>query len=109
VDISRLPDRESPGPHFAMGANAYDSSRAIGERMVEDEVRWLGAKAAEMLQEYRSSALTERRPLSFLQVEQIWRDEVEPILPEFKSMQMQRDNRPEGPSPESRWMLNWKI
>jgi creatinine amidohydrolase len=109
VDVSRLPAREAPGPHFAMGANAYESNRTTGERMVEDEVRWLGARAQELLQEYRSSAPAARQPVSFLQLEQIWRDEVEPILPQFQSMQMQFGDHSEGPSPESRWRLNWKI
>jgi creatinine amidohydrolase len=109
VDVSRLPAREAPGPHFAMGANAFESSRAVGERMVEDEVRWLGAKVQALLREYEASDPPKRRPLSFLQVDQIWRDEVEPVLSTFKSMQMDFNGKPEGPSADSRWMLNWKV
>src|SRR5438132_11586332 len=53
VDISRLPPPDAPGPHFAMGGNARDSNRQVGERMVADEVRWLGARAQELLTDYQ--------------------------------------------------------
>lgn len=42
VDVSRIPPPEAPDPHFAMGDNARESDRRIGERMIADEVRWLG-------------------------------------------------------------------
>ena len=38
VDVSRIPPVETAGPHFAMGANAREADRRIGERMVADEV-----------------------------------------------------------------------
>ncbi|MDA0709573.1 MAG: creatininase family protein, partial [bacterium] len=42
VDISRMPAETEPGPHFAMGGTARQSNRKVGERMVNDEVIWLG-------------------------------------------------------------------
>ena len=45
VDLSRLPSEDAPGPHFAMGPTVRQSDRRVGERMVADEVRWLGEKA----------------------------------------------------------------
>ena len=109
VDVSRIPDRDAPGPHFAMGSNAFESNRSVGERMVEDEVRWLGVKAKELLQDYHELSPVERQPLSFIRIEQIWREEIEPVIDQFKSMQMQFNSQTEGPSPESRWMLNWEL
>ena len=46
VDMSRLPETDAGSPHFAMGANALESDRRIGERMVNDEVAWLGTEDA---------------------------------------------------------------
>src|SRR2546423_3750441 len=52
VDVSRIPPENVAGPHFAAGANASEANRPIGERMVRDEVEYLGNKAAELLAEY---------------------------------------------------------
>ena len=106
VDISRLPAPEVEGPHFAMGESAPLSNRRIGERMVSDEVQWLAAKAAELLAEYAESRPDVRQPLTFMQVEAIWAQEVLPRLHEFKSMQY-LDRTP--PPADSRWQLNYQI
>jgi creatinine amidohydrolase len=106
VDISRLPAADQPGPHFAMGPDAYESNRLVGERMVADEVGWLGAKAAQLLVEYEAHKPAARRRLSFLEIEQIWANEVLPQLPMFKSMGY-GDNPP--PAEGSIWALNYQI
>ncbi len=106
VDISRIPAPDASGPHFAMGGNARESNRLTGERMVNDEVRWLGAKARELLDAY-----DRERPShtfrTFADVERVWEGIVRPVLPEFKSMQerMGEDGVPE----DSRWYANWKV
>lgn len=106
VDISRLPAAGTPGPHFAMGPNAYQSDRRVGERMVEDEVRWLGAKAAELLAAYETHKPAQRHPLSFMDLEQIWATEVLPKLSAFKTMQYLGRTPPPA---DSRWQLNYQI
>jgi len=107
VDLSRLPAADAPGPHFAMGATAPVSNRRTGERMVADEVRWLGAKAQELLSEYRSVRPTQRL-VTFEEVEVLWESVVRSVLPTFKTM----NQFPEGrlPPPEgSVWHANWRI
>lgn len=106
VDVSRFPAVDAPGPHFAMGPNARQSDRRVGDRMAADEVRWLGDKAAALLADYAAHKPTTRQPLSFVEVERIWAEEVTPRLPEFKSMLP--GDRP-GPPPDSRWQLNYQI
>jgi len=106
VDVSRLPAEgdESGAPWFAMGRDARLADRRVGQRMVEDEVRWLLAKAAELRAEYG-----DRQPtvLSFHEVEDIWREVVEPALPSFLTM---RDAWDEGAvPPTSRWHTNWRV
>jgi creatinine amidohydrolase len=53
VDISRLPPIGTHGQHFAMGQSAYSANRRTGERMVMDEVAWLGNKLRALLAEYQ--------------------------------------------------------
>lgn len=106
VDVSRFPDEEVPGPHFAMGGNAREADRRIGERMVADEVDWLGTKAAELLAAYEQHRPERRQPLSFMQIERIWADAVLPRLADFKSMQYLERTPPPSDSP---WQLNYAI
>ena len=106
VDVSRLPAKEAPGPHFAMGPNAAEADRRVGERMVDDEVRWLGAKAAELLVAYETHKPAQRQPLSFMAIEQIWAGDVLPRFHEFKTMQYLERNPPPA---ESRWQLNYAV
>jgi creatinine amidohydrolase len=106
VDVSRFPAADSLGPHFAMGRNAREANRLIGERMVADEVGWLGRKAQELLAAYEQHPPTSRQPLTFTAIEEIWANEVMPHLKEFKSMQY-LDRQP--PAEGSRWQLNYTI
>jgi len=87
VDASRMPAEYTPGQVFAMGQDAYESSRLVGERMVEDEIEFFGAKTRELILDYERV-----RPAhtftTFASVEQAWKDVVEPELPSFESMKM---------------------
>lgn len=107
VDYSRLPDAEKPGPHFAMGATAHLSDRRTGERMVEDEVRWLGEKARELLAVYDAEQPTHQL-LTFADVERLWEQVVRPRLPEFRTMQQHWEGR-EPPPTDSVWHRNWRV
>lgn len=107
VDVSRIPNE--PGTHMAMGKDAARSDRRVGERMVEDEVRWLTAKGRELLAEY--DRLQPAHALrSFDQVEQLWEDVVRPKLPEFRTMQtLWGWSGEEAPPEDSVWRANWRV
>ena len=74
--------------------------------MVEDEVRWLGSMAAQLLSEYEQNQPQERSALTFMQIEEIWASEILPLLLTFQSMQYQ-DRTP--PATDSRWRFNYAI
>ena len=98
VDITRLPGRGEKGPHFAMGKTAYESNRRVGERMVHDEVAWLGRKSKDLLKDYQEEE-TVNRMRTFEEVERFWVDIIRPRFGEFKTMQ---ENWQDGPKlPES--------
>ena len=98
-------NRKPQGPHFAMGANAYDSDRRTGERMVNDEVEWLGKKMQELLEDYTKQDNSDRQPVTFEEVEKIWIEQVTPNLKTFETMQ----NKGEPPPENSQWFAQWKI
>jgi creatinine amidohydrolase len=107
VDMSRIPDGYEKGKMFAMGRNASEANRLTGERMVEDEIGWLGKKAKELIVEYNriqpSHTFT-----TFERVETIWHAEIEPRFPSFRVMQAQWDGQPQLPA-DSPWQANHKI
>jgi creatinine amidohydrolase len=107
VDVSRLPAPDEPGPHFAMGVDARQADRRIGERMVADEVRYLGEKVEELLDRY-----ARERPAhslrTFEDVERFWATVVLPALPAFRTMQPLWPNQ-EPPAADSPWFPNWPI
>ncbi|MEZ4663116.1 MAG: hypothetical protein R2911_36670 [Caldilineaceae bacterium] len=106
VDMSRMPVDETGAPHFAMGPDAIQSDRRIGERMVADEVRWLGQKASALLDQYAENPPATRQPLTFMDIERIWVQEVQPVLPDFKTMKyLERTPPPE----DSVWRVNYAI
>jgi creatinine amidohydrolase len=107
VDYSRLPSQDASGPHFAMGGNAREADRRTGERMVADEVRWLGEKARELLTAYEAEPPTNRLR-TFEQVEQLWESIVRPELKSFRSMQPNWEGR-EPPSENSVWRVNCAV
>ena len=106
VDMSRMPDRGEPGPHFAMGPNAYEADRRIGERMAEDEARFLGEKMQELLQAYEEAQPT-RRLRTFEDVERLWEEAVRPRLGEFLTMNGPPNQ--EAPPESSVWAANAPI
>lgn len=107
TDVSRLPDKETGAAPWAMGRNAYEASRRIGERMVEDEVTWLGRKAGELLEEYEKSRPSHTLR-TFEDVERLWEGVVRPHVPDFRSMQLCWKEHQEVPL-DSVWYSNWKV
>ncbi len=107
VDLSRLPERGAPGPHFAMGEDAYEADRRLGERLVAETAENLGAKARELLEAYEREQPV-RRPLTFDDIERIWQEEVRPRVADFESM---KDLGPgqEPPPEDSRWYAQWRV
>lgn len=103
VDLSRLPPPGEAGPHFAMGRDASEADRRVGERMVNDEVTWLGGKARELLDAYGNA---EARPVlrTFAGVEELWETVITPRLPEFITMGQWGDAP--SPLPHSVWYAN---
>jgi creatinine amidohydrolase len=107
VDMSRQPAASTPGPHFAMGPDANQANRRTGERMVQDEVDWIGAKVSELLAEY--DRLKPPHTLrTFDDVERIWRTAVVPHLPKFACMQLLWDEDP-APPERSVWREGWRF
>lgn len=104
VDVSRIPPQYQRGQQFAMGQNASQASRLVGERMVADEVAWLGQKARELLAEYQR--LQPQHTFStFADVEQAWQELIIPALPEFQTMQPKWEGQPDLPD-DSPWRKN---
>ena len=106
VDLSRLPPEDDPGPHFAMGKTVRETNRKIGERMVQDEIRWLGEKAQELLSDYEKTQPTHSLT-TFDGVEALWADVVRPAMPEFKTMQASWTDKESLPE-SSVWYQNWR-
>jgi creatinine amidohydrolase len=113
VDISRL----APGTPseisavMATGPDAGSASMQLGEAIVNSQVAWLGQKATDLLAAFeppsRPGALTPgnaQGSLSFDATEDIWRREIEPLLPVFVSMNTRSDEAPVDP--HSPWATN---
>lgn len=106
VDVSRMPPEAEPGTPYAMGRDAYLADRKIGERMVADEIRFLGAKIHELLGEY-DQLKPDHQLKTFSQVEDLWHGVVLPELRNFRTMQAVWEGEP--PPEGSRWLENWTI
>ena len=104
VDLSRLPGKDSKGPHFALGDYNDESSRRAGERTVNDLAAALGRKGAELIAEY-DGLQPARRPMTFEKLEHVWEREFVPELRTYASMRTDRSRPPE----DSRWLANWEI
>ncbi len=107
VDLTRIPADGEPSPRWAMGRNVRETDRRTGERMVEDEIRWLAAKAAELLARYEHERPT-CRLRGFTEVEELWVSVIVPVLPEFRTMQPHWGDETEIPE-ESVWHTNWRF
>jgi len=90
-----------------MGVDAHDSDRRVGERMVDDEIHWIGEEVGEILIAYESER-PDHRLRTFEDVERLWETVICPQLPNFKTMQQQHADR--RPVPEwSVWYPNWHV
>ncbi len=107
VDVSRMPAEYHPGQQFAMGHDAYQSNRLVGERMVNDEIEWLGKKAAGLLAEY-DQLKPAHKFTTFQTVERVWAEVVEPALPAFKSMREVKKELPADSPWKANSGVNWK-
>jgi len=107
VDMSRIPQDGMPTPRFAMGQDAREADRRLGERLVDGIASKLKDTANQLLDAYEEPP-EGRRPVTFAQVEQMWQNNVQPVLPDLASMQ---DLRPgtEPPPEDSRWRAQWHI
>lgn len=106
VDVSRLPGRGDPGPHFAMGPSAFESDLRAGERMADDEACWLGEKGRALLAAHAAEPPAQRFS-TFAQVEALWADVIAPRLPQFETMQTWEGDEP--PAADSVWRASWPI
>ena len=105
VDIDRVPEKAEK-PLFAMGLNAGESDPQVGARMVEDKVRWLGAKKEELLAAYDECAAS--RLLTFDDVEKFWAAEIAPIVSDFESLKNFHEDK-SALGADSRWYANAKF
>lgn len=108
VDMSRLPDREEAGPHFAMGEDAHESDRRTGDRMVADEVNWLLRKARELLREFKDEPLDGSLE-TFEDVEVFWQEQVLPAIGGFETMKTTWDEKVETVPSDSVWFANSQV
>lgn len=108
VDMSRLPPKDEPGPHFAMGKTVRKSNRQTGERMVNDEVAWLGKKAQELRDAYQAEQPTQKLR-TFDQVEHLWETVVRPEIKNFRTMQNSWTDDGTDLSKDSVWYANWQV
>jgi creatinine amidohydrolase/Fe(II)-dependent formamide hydrolase-like protein len=107
VDQSRLPPAGSSERPFAMGHNARESDRRVGERMLEDEVRWLGKKAAELLADH-DRVQPAPKLCTYEDVEKVWESVIKPVLKTFHTMQ-DLDEGQEPVPEDSIWHANWRV
>jgi creatinine amidohydrolase/Fe(II)-dependent formamide hydrolase-like protein len=107
VDVSRMPAEGTPGKHLAMGPNAREANRRIGERMVADEVRYLGGLARQLLDDYEAAHPT-MRLRTFVEVERLWKEVVEPALPSFRTMRQSWSEGSDLPE-DSCWYANSRV
>lgn len=107
VDISRLTAHREEEHFFAQGKDAHQANRQVGERMVADEVVWLGKKASELLDEY-DRVKPKHTLITFRDVEDIWKRVLLPDLTSYESMKDIWEGQ--DPIPEdSPWYANIKI
>jgi len=104
-DMTRLPPKDEPGCHMAMGRNAYDADRRVGERMVADEVEYLGQKAKELLAEY-DRIKPEHTLRTFVDVEKLWAEVITPHLDDLLCVQEDFSGQGRKVSEDSVWYEN---
>lgn len=72
VDISRLGSDEPARHFFAAGGNAFESSRRLGQEIVEGQIASIGEKVRELLAAYEGDSAPEA--LTYDATEEIWRE-----------------------------------
>jgi creatinine amidohydrolase len=106
-DLSRLPPAGSAGTPWAMGPDAPLSDKRVGERMVSDEVAYLGDLSRRLLSEYRR--LSPRHTFrTFEDVERVWNGEIAPRIPEFECVKQDFDGSGSRVPETSVWSENLK-
>jgi creatinine amidohydrolase len=112
-DLSRLPPAksaarggaESAGTPWAKGPDAHLSDRRTGERMVADEVAYLGAVARRLLGEYKQ--LSPRHTLrTFEDVERVWKTVIAPRIRDFECVKPDFDGSGDRVPDTSVWSEN---
>ncbi|MFC1526510.1 creatininase family protein [Candidatus Latescibacterota bacterium] len=103
TDVGRIPD-DPEFPLFAMGRDASQADLEAGQKMVADEVAWLGRKKEELLAAYDAHRPSKLR--TFDDVEEFWRDQIKPLLPQFESMRNFAGDR--QPPADSQWRANFE-
>ncbi|MBM3495097.1 MAG: creatininase family protein, partial [Armatimonadetes bacterium] len=107
VDMSRLPTPDAPGPHFAMGSDARQAERRIGEAVVAVLTRNLAELGRKLLTE--ADGVADRpEPMTYEQVEALWDSEMRPVFSDFACMQALKPGQP-APREGSRWRRNWAV
>lgn len=107
VDMSRIPAEYRRGEQMAMGKDAPLANRQVGERMVADEVAWLGAKGRELIELY-DRLQPEHTFTTFAAVEQAWSERIAPRLADFITMQEKWSGQPDLPA-DSPWARNQAV
>jgi creatinine amidohydrolase len=110
TDVTRLPAEAevvAEGLHpFAMGQDAHRSNRSVGDRMVADEVVYLGTKARELEADYER--LRPRHDFrSFDDVERFWTEVIAPRVPTFACMELDYTGRGRVLPQDSVWYESW--
>jgi len=107
VDVSRIPAEYRRGQQMAMGRDAGQANRQVGERMVGDEVEWLGTKGRDLLADYERLQ-PEHAFTTFEAVERAWAEAVAPRVPDFLSMQAKWSWQSDLPA-DSPWARNNQV
>lgn len=106
TDLSRLPEPDAPGPHFAMGSDAPQASLRRGQEIIQEVGERLGRRALGLLADYDRLA-PQRRFLTYQDTEDIWEQSVAPLVKDFRSMQPLGEGQ-EPPPEGSIWRRNWQ-
>jgi len=106
-DMTKLPPQNDKGCHWAMGRNAYEANREIGERMISDEVEYLGWKVKELLVEYEKIKPAHKFK-TYSDVEKFWNTVVVPKIYDFECMKDDFSGQKRSIPENSVWYENWK-
>jgi len=106
-DLSRLPAEAAPGTPWAMGPDAPAADRRTGDRMVADEVSYLGALARRLLSEYKQLS-PPHAFRTFEDVERVWKAEIAPRIRDFECVKPDFDGSGSRVPDASVWSENLK-